>query len=75
MGVPCVRSSVRPSVRPFGIFVIFTEKNVGGGHMPPSLEVLKHRFQNFLQKMVEVLLSKENEKYVGRFLDHFFELF
>ena len=25
--------------------------------------------------MVEVLLSKENEKYVGRFLDHFFELF
>ncbi len=62
------RVSVRSFVRNFRDFI---EKNVGGGHMPRSSEVLKHRFQNFLQKKVEVLLSKQNEKCIDHFLDHF----
>ncbi len=43
--------------------------------MPPSSEVLKHQFQKFLQKMVEVLLSKQNENYFDLFWDDFFALF
>ena len=43
--------------------------------MPLNSEVLKHRFQNFLQKKVEVWISMQNEKYFGRFLDDFFALF
>ena len=42
-----VRSSVRPSVRDFQDFY---QKNLRGSQMPLNLEVLKHRFQKFLQK-------------------------
>ena len=46
--VPSVRSlSVRPFVRIFGDFC---EADMRGGHMLHNSEVLKHRFQNFLQK-------------------------
>ena len=75
IGCSVCRSFVRSFVRSCQISMIFTEKKVGGKQMPPSSEVLKHRFWNFLQKRVEVLLSKQNEKYFDRFLDHFFELF
>ncbi len=60
-------------VRNFFVF-FFTEKNIGGIQMPPSSEVLKSGFKMFLQKVVEVLLSKQNGKYRDRFLDHFLNL-
>ncbi len=39
-----VRPFVRSFVRSCQILMIFTEKKVGGSQMPPSSEVLKHRF-------------------------------
>ena len=62
----------RPFVRILGDFC---EGDMRGGHMPLNSEVLKHRFQNFLQKKVEVCISVQNEKYFDRFLDHFFGRF
>ena len=74
-GIVKIGCSVCSFVRPSGISGIFVEKNIGGKQMPPSSDVLKYRFQNFLQKRVEVLLSKQNEKCCDRFLDHFFGTF
>ena len=45
------RVSVRSSVRSFvSILSDFYQKKYGGSQMPLNSEVLKHRFQNFLQK-------------------------
>ena len=70
-----VRSFVRSSVRPFGIFWFFIEKNIGVIRCRLAVRFWNPGFKTFLQKVVEVLLSKQNEKYCDRFLDHFFELF
>ena len=64
-----------PFVRSSGISGIFVEKNIGGSQMPPSSDVLKYRFQNFLPKRVEVLLSKQNGNILTGFWTTFFERF
>ena len=47
--VPSVRKFVRSKVRAFqrADFDDFYQKNMRGGHMPPSSESLKHRFSKF----------------------------
>ena len=70
-----VCSFVRPSVRSSGFFWFFIEKNIGVTRCRLAVRFWNPGFKTFLQKVVEVLLSKQNEKYCDRFLDHFFELF
>ena len=70
-----VRSFVRPFVRPFGIFGIFTKRIWGDHRCRWTLRFWNTGFKSFCKKRVEVLLSKQNEKYVDRFLDHFFGTF
>ena len=70
-----VRSFVRPFVRSFGIFGIFTKRIWGDHRCRWTLRFWNTGFKSFCKKRVEVLLSKQNEKYVDRFLDHFFGTF
>ena len=83
----CAKRSLRSSAsqkqmfRPFGSsevradFGDFYQKNMRGGHMPPSSESLKHRFSKFWKKSVKVTTSMVNGQCFEQNLNDFLELF
>ena len=76
--LPCVRSFVRSKVRKFesADFGDFYQKNMRGGHMLPSSEVLKRRFWRYLKKSGPPLCYQWQMRHTfGQVLDGFFALF